>query len=258
MKKIIDPIFRISLLLFNLLFRHLKKEVKKNVYQINKDIKLKVRPMSTDLFVVSEVFFIQEYTRRFKINPNDTVVDLGAHIGSFSVFASKKAVLGKVFAYEPSPENFKYLTENKKLNSLSNLLIFNYAVAGSKRNLNLYINEGDSGENSIYKTDAVKSIKISAVSLPQIFEENKISKIDFLKIDVEGAEYEILLNTPKKYLNKIEKIAMEYHDNVAPKHNHEELKKFLEKNSFEVEVVNIPLLRNIYHTGLLFAQNSPC
>ena len=106
MKKITD-LFMIYIFqpIFNLYFSLTKRRVGNNIYQITKDIKLKARPNTSDTGVISEIYDLKEYTRDFKINPKDTIVDIGAHIGSFSVYAAKKA--RKVISYEPSPENFK-------------------------------------------------------------------------------------------------------------------------------------------------------
>jgi len=68
-----------------------------------------------------------------------------------------------------------------------------------------------------------------------IFEENKLDKIDFLKLDCEGSEGSILLSTPKPYLQRIAKIAIEFHDNVSQL-NHQEIRELLEDVGFTTEL----------------------
>ena len=100
----------------------------------------------------------------------------------------------------------------------------------------MYIHDGGGGGHSIYK-DLVSSsddafIEVKSISLKDIFIDNKLNKIDFLKIDCEGAEYKILFNTPKKVLKKIKKIALEYHQMDG--FSVEDLKEFLSNNGFKV------------------------
>jgi len=89
---------------------------------------------------------------------------------------------------------------------------------------------------------------VETIALKDFFDGNGISKVDFLKIDCEGAEYEILYNCPQDVLRKIGKISMEYHNlnrmlekrglkASAPKeYNGEELGLFLEKSGFNVTI----------------------
>lgn len=252
MKSLIDKIMSAVLLIFNVLYPLLKRKVAKNTYQVSKDAKLLTRPKSTDLFIVFEIFNLNEYSAN-TIKPEDIVVDIGAHIGCFSVFASMKATKGKVISYEPSPENYKILLKNKELNHLSNLFPHKQAVSSHKGKLKLSLPINNHGGNSFF-ADSPKSTTVSTLSLSQIFTNNHLNKIDFLKIDAEGAEYDILLNTPKKYLDKIDKIALEYHDYFPTNHNVQELKIFLEKNGFRVKIIYLPpLLARLYKTGLLKA-----
>src|SRR3990167_6652949 len=80
------------------------------------------RAGSFDRFVIWEVWSLHDYDKGgFEIKPKDTVIDIGAQIGAFSVYAAKKASKGKVIAYEPFLESFKILETNRKLNKIKNL-----------------------------------------------------------------------------------------------------------------------------------------
>ena len=96
----------------------------------------KVRVMAgkqRERWIVEEVFARHSYTQYgLDIGRNDTVVDIGAHIWIFTIYAAKKAVNGIVLAYEPIPENFKRLKINVTLNDLRNVLPFNMGVASKE------------------------------------------------------------------------------------------------------------------------------
>lgn len=251
MKKIFDLLLKIGFAIFNFLFYTFKKQVKKDTFQITKNIQFKIRPNTIDAFVVFDNFHLKEYLRESEIKPNDIIVDIGAHIGSFSIFCSQYA--DKVISYEASPLNFKLLKENIRLNSIKNINANNTAIFSKKGRINFVLDKGNTGGNSFYLKSQKKKLKIDAIPLSQIFKDRKIKKIDFLKMDVEGAEYEIILNSSGETLNKIKKIALEYHDYLPTNHNVQQLKTFLEKNGFKVKIIALPIVSQIYKSGLLKA-----
>ena len=83
------------------------------------------------------------------------------------------------------------------------------AVSKNSDKLNLFLND-DQSAHSIFPKSS-ESISVESTSLQKIFEENKISSCKLLKLDCEGAEYEIIDSLPSEYLNKIQNIVMEYH-----------------------------------------------
>src|SRR3989344_1056598 len=189
------------------------------------------RAGSFDRFVIWEVWGLHDYDKGgFRIKPEDIVVDIGAQIGAFSVYAAKKAKKGKIFAYEPFSENYKILLANKKLNKTSNLKPFKLAISGKAGSVDFYSSASNSAAHSLIKfqKDHVKAEdRVRTIPLKEVFLNNKIGKVDFLKIDAEGSEYEILFKTPKKFLNKIGKIVMEFHRPPGFKYSPEDIRIFL-------------------------------
>jgi hypothetical protein len=96
-------------------------------------------------------------------------------------------------------------------------------------------------------------IRVPAITLSGAFEKLQIARCDFLKIDCEGAEYEILFAADETTLSRIGHIAMEYHDAVT-RHRHEELIRFLEDRGFVVRTRPSPAY---YELGFLFASRRP-
>ena len=256
--------------LVNAFFSFGKREIEPGIYSINKKTKLNLRRYTTDMFVVWEIFRQRSYEKKpsFNIFPGDVVVDVGAHAGVFSVWAAQKAYQGRVYAYEPDPENYRYLENNKRLNKLDNLFIHNLAVGRQKGELNLYLSSYNTGGHSLYRVpgdEKAKSLIVRVVDLAEIFSSNKLEKINFLKIDAEGAEYEIILNAPTDLLHRIDRIVLEYHDYLfqnhddygisgIPNYNYLELKNFLEKQGFEIKIGGSIFNRKIFKLGLLYAR----
>ena len=148
------------------------------------------------------------------INENDIVVDLGANVGFFSNFAAKKCK--KLISVEGSPEMFSCLVRNT-----------------SEENKNIqYINA-----NIVPKKDCILDVwsknpsKIN-LTIEDIFKINNLNKIDFLKIDIEGLEYDIFDDIDPIILNSINKLAIEVHNEEK---NHKLRNIFNKKNFFSFD-----------------------
>jgi len=133
------------------------------------------------------------FTDLFK--PNYTIIDIGANIGATVLKYSKLATEGKVFGFEPSKKNFKRLTDHIKLNNISNIVPLNFGLGSEKSTLKLFeVVESNPGMNRILQNQDenfnFEEIEINV--LDTWIEENKITKIDCIKIDVEGFEMEVL------------------------------------------------------------------
>lgn len=122
-----------------------------------------------------------------------------------------------------------------RLNKIKNVLPLNLGVYSNRKKIKLYLDKTNTGGHStIIKSD--KYVYIDCITLQDIFKKFNIERRDFLKMDCEGAEYDILFNTPKNVLNKIYKISLEYH-HTKSNHLVYRLKKYLEKNGFTVKII---------------------
>ena len=210
---------------------------------------IKIRKNSTDLMALTHVWLIEEYKRsQFEIKNNDIVIDIGAHIGLFSLQASQHCNHGHIYSFEPNKENFDLLFDNIESNNLKNVHIFNLAVSNSNKPIKLFENNDQSGHSMFSETS--KFTEVNSITLKEIFEKNKIQSCDFLKLDCEGAEYEILQNLPKEYFPKIKKMVIEYH--MADSHPEllENLKKLLISENFELDTKFL-----FSDIGFLYAKN---
>jgi FkbM family methyltransferase len=199
-------------------------------------IKLKTSRKSkkevADIGLIVDIWFSETYTPSgFEIKKGDVIIDIGAHKGYFSIYAAyKTGKHGKLYCFEPSPQSYEYLVDNIRLNDLKNVFPFRFGVCGKKglKKLNVSVS---SASHSMH-TNGNEVIEIECSTLEDIFNKNHISKCDFLKVDCEGAEYEIFYNTPLEILGKIDKISLEHHK--VEGHTYHQLATFLEKNGFQV------------------------
>ena len=180
------------------------------IFETKNNLKLKIRTKSTDLMALTNVWLIQEYVHNnFQIKKNDVVIDIGAHIGLFSLFASQYCKNGKIFSFEPITENFELFMDNINSNSIKNIHAFNLAVNKENDKVKIFYNQDDSAHSVFGRSS--KTVFVNGISLKRIFDDNKIERCDFLKIDCEGAEYDIIDSLPIEYFAKIDKMMIEYH-----------------------------------------------
>ena len=128
----------------------------------------------------NDIFFpeIPEYRPK----NNHTIIDVGAHIGTFSVLAADKLKKGKVFAIEASKESFNYLKINCALNNLHNLHVFHLALSDKKGNCTLYHSAGNWGHSAVKKLSSSREV-VKADSLSSFLKTNKITKCDLIKFN---------------------------------------------------------------------------
>ena len=211
-------------------------------------LKIKLRTKSTDLQAFANVWILKEYNvEGFEINKNDIIIDIGGHIGLFALYASLNCPSVKIISIEPYPQNFSLLVENLKNNKLDKLIIINKAISKSEKIISLFLDSLDDAAHSIYGKGK-KSIKIKATTLGQIMKENQIEKCNILKMDCEGAEFEIIESLTNEELSKIDKIYLEYHLEENKNISLDLLKTRLEKINF---IVNINPTNN--NLGMLYA-----
>lgn len=205
------------------------------ILELRNEIFLKIRPKTTDRTIFNEIWLRQFYTpKTFEIGESDIVFDLGAHIGLFSVFAATLAKKGRVYSFEPLPDNFELLKDNIRLNNLKNIKPINKAVANESGTREFILSDNASGNYfASFRDNKENKITVQTINLEEFIKGNNINVIDFLKIDCEKAEYEILFNCPLEIFKSIKKISMEHH-NVDSSRNANQLKLFLEKMGFGV------------------------
>ena len=190
-----------------------------------------------------------EVIEQFNAKDGDIVVDIGAHIGRYTIINSKRVgENGKVIAIEAHPDNFEILNRNIKLNKLTNVIPLNYAVYSKQTKLKLYLPVEEPGF-TIYNTIMVnrtaseeKFTEVNANTLDNILlQQNGISHADinWIKIDVEGAELEVLKGA-SSILSKSKDISLliEIHNLHGGTNLYRQIVEFLDIYNFKIEFEN--------------------
>jgi len=130
-----------------------------------------------------------------EIKEGDIVFDIGANIGYYTLlFAKLVGNTGKVFAFEPDPTNFAILKKNIETNGYQNVTLIQKAISDKTAKIRLYLCNYNNGMHRIYdSTFCDDSVEIESVRLDDFLDSIVFdSMINFIKIDVEGAEFESL------------------------------------------------------------------
>jgi FkbM family methyltransferase len=123
--------------------------------------------------------------------PDDaTVLDVGAHIGTFSLLASERAPRGRVYAIEASAESARLLAVNVRLNRRHNVEVSHLALAGTDGTVDLHHDLAGNWGHSITKPLSGLSERVPAVTLTRFLDERGIATVDFAKFNCEGAEFQ--------------------------------------------------------------------
>jgi FkbM family methyltransferase len=161
---------------------------------------------------ILEEVYVKKVYDPFVLGKKDlTIVDVGANIGLTAFYFSD---YGKVYALEPSKQHFEVLTEMIKFNKLDNVFPFKRAISNVTGQTKFYHNDNStmfSMESIVNKKDDFEEVE--TLTLEDFMKQEKLEKIDILKLDVEGSESKIIVSDGfKNVASKIKVILGEYHD----------------------------------------------
>ena len=131
-------------------------------------------------------------TPDFEVRKGYTVLDVGAHQGTFACQAAQRAgPNGRIFAFEPVPSNQKLFRCNARQNGLSTIELWEGAVSDTNGSCNFYL-APYSGNHSMESGSAGHMIRVPCICLDSWMNEKQPERVDLLKIDVEGAEDRVI------------------------------------------------------------------
>ena len=226
---------------FEIISNHFKDDTETTELVLRGGIRYEIHPRSTDMGLIQEIHAENTYQiQKGDISDNSVVIDIGAHIGVFSVLAAAQAENVTVYSFEPEPDNFQLLVRNTARNHLeSQVHPISLAVSNTSTPKKLVRSTASDTAHSLMPgkspDDEIKDfVEVNCTTLLDIFRTYEIDKCDILKLDCEGEEYNILLNTPDEILAKVVKIVSEYHDGLS-EYSHQDLANFLRERNFRVE-----------------------
>ncbi len=221
---------------------------------LNNGLQFNIRSLM-DAWIIKETCLDRDYERLGTPLQNHwTVLDIGAGLGDFSIYAANMHPQSRVIGFEPFPESFDLLKENLALNNVMNVTAVPVAV-GKENGQTQLATTGAAVQHSTSMDSATTAldtlIDVETKTLQSLFDEYGIQTCDFLKLDCEGGEFDILLNCHEETLSRIHYIAMEYHNHVTDM-THHDLEVFLKSKGFIVQTIPNPVHD---YLGFLFAIN---
>ena len=176
----------------NKLYQKFISPLKSNVAKVNGNIMVLDKYDSSCLSITGVYEeFATEVIKQI-IKEGAMVLDIGAYIGYYTLlFAKLVGNKGKVFAFEPSPDNFRILIDNVKVNNYANVEAIQKAAGFKEGKAILFLHDFNTGRNRMALPYGQKSIEVEVVNLDKYFIDY-IKPFNFIKIDAEGMEYDIL------------------------------------------------------------------
>jgi FkbM family methyltransferase len=149
-------------------------------------------PLRTGTFEKDELTFVGRF-----LHPGMTVLDIGAHHGLYTLLAAKRVVpSGRVFSFEPSPRERRQLRIHLALNLCFNVKVQSLALGAQDATADLFVVQGsETGCNSLRPPIAASGtspVSVHVTTLDHWLQTAKLRVVDFIKLDVEGAELDVL------------------------------------------------------------------
>ena len=229
-----------------------------------------------DKSVLAEIFKFEEYrcSENVIVNAKNPVIDAGAHIGLFSIYVRCLNKTVKIYALEPEQDNIIRLKCNLAENFIKNVEVIKCSLSGKTGVRELFLS-ADSHNHSILRNTyharlhrcakqcsprfdhrveaggqvARNKIMTKTTDFKNFCEQNCISRVSLLKMDIEGAEFEVIKNLQPTDFAKINAIVFEYHNSST--RNCKTLQEILRKNGFSVEAFASQFDKNM---GIIFAH----
>jgi len=200
------------------------KDLKDKSHNINSiiwnDKKVFYRSSTSDMTLMYEILFQTKYKSEYffpdKLNPK-VIFDIGGNIGITSIYLASIFPDAKIYTFEPLPDNFEILIKN--IQKYDNIEAFNIGLGSKNGNFKVYLSDDSENYGGVSffphpignKSDAYVSCEVKNIN--EMMEKINIESIDLIKIDTEGAEYDILTALHEKILRNVSWITGELHGN---------------------------------------------
>jgi len=219
---------------------------------IYKNVRAKVRPNTSDAFIVEEV--IGGTYRKLNIQTDDVVVDIGLNIGMFVIWALLQGA-NRVYAFEAEPQNYNLALQNVALNELSaKATLYNQAVIGTNektRNFAINLHRNKGAHSLVPKRGRHKMI-VDCVNINKVLADINPTVV---KMDIEGGEYECLKAT--KTFDGIRELILEFHhahlNDIKTHEKYNEILSLLRSRFSTVEARNSEDIGGAW-TGLIYCK----
>lgn len=203
------------------------------------------------MHTAKEVFFTDDYKfdqiqdEVLRLCSEPVVIDVGANVGYLSAFTFTRFPSASVLSVEPLPKNLELLKRNRALNSSFNWSVFEGVLSGVDGQTEIQFDSSDdfSTSASMYGLDdGADKIQVQSLKLSSLLSSNELSEVHILKLDCEGAEYDILYALSDDELNRIAFITTETHQINSDKMNRDVLLKWLTDKGWKTQFTRSKVL----------------
>jgi FkbM family methyltransferase len=207
--------------------KHLPRD--KKIRQINLSFGKVFYSSGQDLYhSLNELFEDKIYSQSLK--KDSYIIDCGSNIGLSVLYLKSICPTAEIDAFEPDDNNFILLKKNVEANNALNIRLHNKAIWKENTTLN-FINEASLGSRVGDSSNNENSIKVPAARLKDLL----IKEVDFLKMDIEGAEYEVIMDI-KDQLHFVDKLFLEYHGKFEENGQLLEMLNVVRANGFNIYI----------------------
>lgn len=174
--------------------------------------KLIIRNGNSDIRVFKQIFFDEVYNFFPDQFEAKTIIDAGANVGYSSIWFKQMFSKSRILAIEPEEENSKILSEN--ISGIPGITALENALWFEQTSLKISNPASDSWGFRLNTADSSSGNRIETVTIPDLISKYSIEQIDLLKIDIEGAEYELFRYGAESWLPFVKMIMVEVHDQI--------------------------------------------
>lgn len=187
------------------------------------------------LSMFEDIFIEQVY--QFSTNKkNPIIIDGGTNIGVEILYYKKLYPASKILAFEPDKKTYRFLKKTVVENKFQNVTVVNAALSSNVGQKSFHVNRADQGSlvmGFMKRKEVPHTVRTKTVRLPDYITE----KIDFLKLDIEGAEGDVIKNlSMTRALRKISQITVEFHHNLNKQNDLISTLLLLKKNGFNIQL----------------------
>lgn len=203
-------------------------------------VRCELRPGTSDWWIFLEIFVFGIYRRaEADIEKSKVIIDIGANVGFFALYASSLNSEAEIHALEPFPPNVEQLKSNLSLGLNQRVHVHPAAMSDKTGTATLFFAPGDSSGCSLNQPKG-QQCSVQTIRLSDFLRLHKITRCDLLKMDCEGSELTILSSISADELSRIGSLIMEYHNPAEV----EILKGLLQNGGFSCEI--LPQINTIY------------
>jgi len=182
--------------------------------------KIYYRTSSSDMILIYEILLKSKYKREYyfpeELKPK-VIFDIGGNIGITSVYLASLFPEAQIYTFEPLKENFEILKKNTS--QFNNIEVFNFGLGAKNGSFKLYLSDDEENYGGVSFYSEVEGnmsepyTECEVKNVNDVIQEIGVTSVDLIKIDTEGAEYDILTNMKDEFLNKTSWITGELHGN---------------------------------------------